>query len=333
MNNRTRNVLRVFGYAAHELDADLTRQVNLHELVIRISATVDGVGGDGAGTVVEDGPARLLANLALNHDGRLYVDNIGGRDLFLFGRRCHARVRELTTLASAAIQAGTEISAEIVVTFSPKFAANPHELCIPAMPVQQQYKALFQLETARTNATSSEGTAALVSGGTTVFTISGFQMEVVEITSTSPVQPLFIPVYTKSGTDQFSVADDKLDFDLKTGRPIAAQLFAYRYGSLRTSQDGINSITLQASNVQKMNRISYEHLKGDELRDFPAVPTDELGTVFINYLDNGRLGQALNPVAFGSNPRYTFDVDAPTSSPGRIEVLSLELARREPFTR
>lgn len=335
--NRTIQRLKRFGYDEATREAPLTRSVNIHELRIRITANVTIAGGAASGDVVEDGPARLLRQLTVDHDGYKYVNGVSGRNLFMLGRRFHQRVRELTTLANADAQGPTPIAAEIVVSFSPKWAANPYELFIPgAASVTQQLAALLDFETGRTTAASSLGSSALVSGGDRDVTISDFACEVVEVSSVgvrngAAVLPQYIPVYEQSATAQFTAADAALPYELKQSRRIACQLFAYRNGALRDSQDGISHVVLQASNVRKIDA-SAAALKGIELSTFEAVPDTELGTVFLMHCDNGRLAQALDPRAFGTNPRYEFTVATPASSPGIIDVVNVELAQRPGVT-
>lgn len=307
---------------------DLTRAANLHYLRLRLTASVTIAGGTTSGTVLADGPARLLQSIRCVHDGFQFVEPVSGRDLYLLTRRCFPQVVALTNLADGAAQAGTAISVEFVVPFSWRGLANPYEMFWPAMAVRQELSAYVQFETATANANSSAGTGALLTGSDrTVTFASGPTLELVEEYSFAAVAPVYAPVLTVGNSDQFAAANGALDYRLRTSRRLAWQMFANRYGTNKLAQDGLNTVILQAGNVRWMDAISAVALKTRERNEFPAVGTDSLesGVLFLNYLDNGKLGTALDPKSMGTDPRFTFDVDAPTSGTGQLSVLAGEL--------
>lgn len=332
MFNITLNPLRRFGYDTAEREVELTHGRNIHELRLRLTATVSIGAGAAAPTIVQDGVARLIRSLRVNHDGFDYVEPIGGRDLQYLMARCFPQTVAPTTLATA--DAGTyPIAIDLVIPFTWQYLADPYDVFLAAMPVAQQLKLFVQLEDARTTAASSPGSAALLTGGDRPITITDFALDVVEFSSTpSGRQPQFLPVITAGGSDQFVTANTELEIELRQSRRLLAQLFQYQNGSALNTQAGIRAITLVASNVRLINGVRFGQLKSIERNAFPAVPAAEVGTLLLNYADNGKIGGALDPKRIGTNPRFLFDVDAPATNPGRIRVVNMELAVRAGIT-
>jgi hypothetical protein len=324
--NLTRNPIRTLAYDTAERVVDLTRGVNLHELRIRLTGTVTVATGAADGTLIEDGVARLLERVRLIHDGFAYVD-VSGRDLYHLRRRMHARVRAATELAIPGVQAATPFALDLTVPLSPAYLANPYDVFLSAMPTSTEFALYIQFATGKTTAGSGAGSAALVTGGDRTVTLPTFSCDISELCSISNKAPMYLPVVTGTYSDQFAAADTELAYQLRQSRRILGQLVQAQHGANAVIQaDAINRITLQSDNTYRYNRVGFEHFKAEEVERFPAVPaTGDTGTLYLNFADNGKLGTVLDPRAMGQNARYLFDVDAPTSAPGRLRIVNYEL--------
>lgn len=333
MYNLTRNPLRTLGYDTSERQVELSRGVNLHEIRLRLTGTVTVAGGAADGALVEDGVARLIERVRLIHDGFVYVD-LTGRDLYHLRRRMYPRVRAATELAAAGVQAASAIALDLSIPLSPGYLANPYDVFLAAMQVAREFTLYVQFATGLTTAASGAGSAALITGGDRTVTLPTFSVEIIEVTSVSSRPPLYLPHLSATYGDQFAAADTEHEFLLRQSRRVLGHLVQMQYGSgLAAQADGINRITLQSDNVYRWNRINFEFFKADEVERFPAVPaTGDTAAIYLNFADNGKLGTVLDPRALGSNARYLFDVDAPTSSPGRLRIVEYALLAKPGVT-
>lgn len=333
MYNLSFRPIRTWGYDTAEREVELTHARNIHQLRLRLTANVSVAGGTTDGTLVQDGILRLIRSVRVNHDGFDYVEPISARSLWYLQRRVVAQPVAPTTLTSAGVQTNTAIALDLIVPFTSAYLANPYDVFLPAMPVTQQLKLFVQLETGTTTAASSPGSSALITGGDRNVTITNLLVDVVEVSSApSGLLPQYIPVITNTNSDQFTTANSELEIELRQSRRVALQLLQYRMGPAENLQAGINRFSLVAGNVRIFDAVTFAQLKSYERATFLGVPADETGTIVLDYLDNGRLGSALDPKRMGANPRYLLDVATPTTSPGRIHVVGFELAVRPGWT-
>lgn len=330
--NTFRRRLKRFLYNEQQLEADLTRKVNLHELRMRVTGTLTVAGGAADGALVEDGVARLIESVICEHDGNKFVEAIGGRDLLYLGRRLYPQVVAVSGPAIPGVQAGTALRCDLIVPFSWKNTANPYDVFYAAQDVQQALKFYLQFATSKTTAASSAGSGVIITGGDRTVTLANVQCVVTEVFSISGKKPQYIPILRATQSDQFAAANTELPFRLTTRRRVMAHLLQMRQGATQATQEGINTITLKANGVFPIETMDFDDLKAEERNNFPAVPSTELGTVFLNYAENGKLGTALDPKSLGTDPQFLFDVDAPTGAPGSVRVVSWELEVRDGVT-
>lgn len=329
-NNVVINPLNTFSYSQAQQESDVTRGVNTHAIRMLITGALTVAGGAVDGTLQPQGAARLVKTTNVNLDNFLFCEPIAGRDLYNLGFRSVIRSRVATGPTIPGVQAATPFSVLLEIPFSPNILADPYDVFIPAMDVRQLYKHYITFENARSNASSDPGTAAFIAGGDRVVTFDSFTCEVLEVYSVpNGRQPRFAPVIVNDTSDQFTAASTQLQYRLLTSRRVMGHMFRYLTGTADvsggTAEDGINSLILQASNVRQINDASYAQLKEMERDKFPGVPATDPGALYIDYLDNGRLGVALDPKRMGTNPRYIFNVDAPLVTPGWISVVAQEL--------
>lgn len=324
MLNVFENRLKVVQQSAGaQFDADLTRGVNHHSIRLEVTGTCT-ITNDGTTnyTLIEDGFANLLQNIRVNHDGFDYVKPMKGRDLLLLNRRTSMRPSVPTVPTGAA--GATNFIVSLQVPFSPEFVANPYDLFLPAMKVEQQLKIFGEW--------AADLKATTLTGGDRTVAFTNVQVEIVEVYSVAAKKPQYIPVLGANDSTQFTAANAELNYLLTTSRRVLAHLVQMRQGALAASQGGINSILLSAGNVRQWNNVSFSSMKQSELRKFIGVPTTEVGTLLLSYVNNGKLGTILDPKTMGSNPLLQFNVNAPTGNPGVIRVVEWELAVRPGIT-
>lgn len=329
--------LPTFLYQQAQDSQELLRGVNMHALRIRITGSVTIAGGTSNGTVVSDSPATLIKSLGVVWDGFDLVQKLEGRDLLALTKRAVAQNVAPVTLANAGAQASTSISCDLIVPFARPWLANPYDTVLPALPVLQQLRLYIQWATDVTTAGSSPGSAAIVSGGDRAVTLSDVQAVVTQIYSTGVAKPWYIPVISVGYAPQFSAANSSHPFQLRGNLRYDSVLIRCMEGASSAFANDINSLRFVAGNQRFIDDIDYEAMKSVERNMFPAVPasSSEPGTLFIMHADGGKLSNAVNPNALrvaGSDPRYEFDVDTPSTAPGQIRVVSFELLTRAGLT-
>lgn len=337
--NKFYQPLGSFPYQQAPIRVELIRNVNIHALHILVEAQVDVAGGTGTGTALAEGVQRLARMLRVKHDGTDVVA-INGRWAYQLYLRTALDVEAATNLANAAVQSDTQISAWLTIPFEHPWAANPMETVWPGTtPIGQELALYIEPETAAASgANSTAGTGALISGGDqTGVTFDSCTFTVVQEYSTGVYAPLYTPRYIVRNTEQITVARTDLPFSLNGVPRFDMVVMRNVYGSNALAQDGINKLTFWAGGgaVRYYDQVSFRLLQMLERKGFPAVRHDTAGRTGVlaqQFADKGRLGGIVNPAEL-SDPRFIFDVDAPTSSPGQIELLFCELHKLPGVTR
>ena len=327
--------LPVFAWQQAEDSEDLLRGVNIKDLHLHVSATVKIAAGASTGAVVVDSPATLIESIRIIWDGYDLVQRISGKDLLAITRRCVKQGIEPTTLADATAQT-TAVSADLIIPFARPWLVDPYNTVLPALPVRQQLRVYVQWSAAVSSATSDLGTGAIVTGSdvAVTFTVAP-TMVVTQQYNTSPAKPWAIPVISVNYAPQWSAANAALPYQLRGTLRYDSIMFRAMQGATAALQDSINKITFLAGNQRFWDQTTWDTLKRMERDRFPAVPAAEVGTLFAMQASGGKLSNAVNPNALraaGSDPRYEFNVVAPTGNPGQIRVIEFDLLTRPGLT-
>lgn len=315
-------------WAAARQEVDLTGGAAIHAIRLRITGQLDVAAGGGADGVLNQDPVvRLIRQIRITHDDYDIVDPMPLVPFFYFYRRTANQTILPVNPAIPGIQAATLFSATVVIPFSWKAFADPHEIFYRANRVARQFKLYIDWETAVAVAGDSPGSAAMITGGTRATTLSAVQVVVTEISSVTPKQPQLYPKFRYGQTQQFVAATAALPFQLLSGDRVAAHMLMEREGALEQTAalGNLNRVTLLSNQARKLDNLAFADLKEEERELFNSVPLAETGTVLVNYLDNGRFGGALDPLQLGTNPRYEFNVAVPTTAPGMMRVFEFAL--------
>lgn len=320
-------------YGQAEQYNDLMQGVNLHEIRLDLTGSVTVAGGTVDGAVVAESPATLIDYIRIVWDNYDIVQQIPGEDLVALTRRCVAGMREPTTLAGAGLQTGTAIRARFVIPFARPYLANPYDTVLPALPVRNQFRMYVKWATDKTTTGSDAGSAAIIRGGDRAVTFSGLTLKATQVYSTKPFKPWYIPVISVANSDTWAAANTDFGFRLLRENRFDAIMFRALSTADRVPADVINSITFGAGNQRYIDNVPWDFFETWEQNRFPGVPgadtvTAEAGTIMIPFADGGKLTNVVNPAALraaGSDPKFTFDVDAPASGTALIRATLMEL--------
>lgn len=303
---------------------DVLRDVYTRDLSVRMEATVTITAGGGVpGAVRGSGSVtQLLSKFYLNWDGTLLFD-VNGPELRRITMFNAAQTISETRLTTAVV--GTyNISGDYLLPFARRDLMNPIETTLPPLPVRQQLRIGVEWEQGRSNATSSAGSASLVTGGTTIVTLSNVRMQVVQNYSKFGAPPFYIPVITSVDSEQFTAANPRLRMPIRSSRRFnAILLHTYNDGDPTNDSDLINTVTLRSGNDSYIDRQDLDVLRAWVRYQYPGINSDA-GWLYLPLADGGKLGNLLNPVLL-SNPEFEFDVAAPAPNPGVVRMTLFEL--------
>jgi hypothetical protein len=311
-----------FPYSTARRTEDMLRDVFTDSLIYRIEATVTVAAGV-AGVVRGTGSvAQLLNRTDLNWDGT-ELFTINGAELRKVTGANSARAIRETVLASAA--AGSyDISGDYMVPFARRDLVDPMQTILPPFPVRQQFRLGVEWNVERTNATSTQGSAALITGGTSVVTLTNVRVQVVQSYSTRGQTPRFIPILTGIDSEQFLAANARLRIPLRGTRKFnAVLLHSFNAGDTFNDADLVNYVTFKSGNDTLMDNLDRDVLRSAVLYKYPGMPADA-GWIYIPMAAGGRLENIVDPVAL-STPAFELDVAAPASNPGTVRMLFFEL--------
>lgn len=328
MINILKNPLGPFPYSQQPTRVDLNAGVNIHSFVGRLTALVTIAGGAASGTVNTESTQRLIRSIRIMHDGEERVQRISGRDLWQLTGRNRAFVPAPVVLANGNVQANTPISFDFELAIAYPQLAQPALVFWPGyMPVRQELAMYIEFETGITFTGSSPGSAALITGGDRVVTISSFNLDIWQQYSTGLYRPDYLARISVRDSDQFLAANPNLPLRLTGARRFIGSLFRSEEGALQDAITRINRLTFQAAggSLNYWNLLPFAQLQAQDSGLFPAsVDVGQAGTYFAYFTDNGLLGGAVDPRPL-SDPRFVFDVAAPASNPGFIHSVFLEL--------
>lgn len=324
------------GYQQAAQRVDLPTGVNIHAIRMRLSAIVTVAGGAADGVLQTEGIQRFLRNVRVEHDGADLVPNISGRQLAQIYARNVGQITAPGNLAIPGVQAGTPVFATFLIPFSRQYNVKPIDTCLPGiLPVTQTLAAFVEFDATVSNAASDLGTGALIIGGDRTVTLANVSL-VIEITySTTLFHPLYIGTIRTFTTTQFAAADTELPLNVRGLDPFDAVLFRMFQGANQDAQAGFNFLTFEGSNgaVQYLRDLDTLMVAEEDLNLFPgAINAGQVGTLFLRMADEGRLSSAVVPRTM-PDPRFLFNVDAPTGPPGVVQGTFMTLMKRPGVTR
>ena len=311
---------------------DLNPGVNIHALILRLTATVTVAGGTTSGTLLTEGVQRLINAVRIRHDGDDRVSRISGRALARITRRTRMYVRPAQQLADPDAQAATVLSADLVIPIAQPWLAQPALTAWPgSMRVRQELALYVEWNTAVAGTGASDaGTGALISGGDRAVTWDEEpQLQVVQQYSLGALVPWYLTRISAGNVTQgFAAATASLPFRLDGAKKITAILHRALSGTAFTPDAFVNTMSLEAAggSNELWDRIDYDGiLEGIDQGSFPAAGDDPLdGELFSVFTDNGLLSTYLDPTAY-TNPRIVYDVAAPASGTGYVDLTIFEL--------
>lgn len=306
-------------------------------LDVRITGTVERTAGStGDAAVYDDHLQRLVSHTLRADSFDLMESEISLRDLYEYHRCNVAEIRSRTEVAASDINSGT--AADFDISYSihgwRNYLLNPKESFWPAWDgkrgpsLTDGFILTHQFETDAVNSDSDPGTGAIFSAGSDTYEFTdGPTLEVTQVSMPGlRIPPAVIPAYEIIESEQIQAAvgnfvmrfQNQFVWDLLIARYLAdSDLVAEAAGS-------VNKIGLVSSSVDildddtpawqveqdAINRfLGYNGESGTESSP-STFPIDPVG---------GRLRQRVNPRQF-TDLRLVFDVDAPSTTPGRIRI-------------
>lgn len=326
MLNSHLNPLPVLNYLQGEDHVNLTRDVWLTGLWIRVSATLSVAGGTTDGTLLDGHVARIIRRLRVVWDGEELVD-MTGRFLRALTRRAADQGLQETAASAAGTQSGTDIEGHYFVPFARPWLMDPFETVLPPVNVSAELRAYVDFETATSGGSSSDaGTGAIIAGGDRDVTWDTEpDVEIMEAYAEKGTAPAFLPYISElTSFEQFQNASDPHVGQLTGRKRFESMILQTVYGSNQQVQDAIENVTFRAGSRRYIDRASLAQLRAKERYQFSGVDSDDTGYLFLPFADGGKLGNVINPETL-SNPRLELDLAAPTSTPGRVKALMMEL--------
>jgi hypothetical protein len=331
MSSLLRQSLGTVQFGSQVPKVDIPRGMNVHgiEGIVRANVTITAGGGvDGA--LLTEGAQRMIQQLRVRHDGDDRVSGLDGRRLYKLTARDRLTITPATQLAGAAVQAATPVGFDFALNLARPQLAQPVLTAWPAiMPIRTELAIYVDWNLAAAGGTGSgQGTGALISGGDRVVTFSTPPtLELVLVYSLGDIRPWYLARFRSDTSNQFSSANTQLPYLLAGNKRVLQILHRDLNGATGAAQDGINALTLSSgggSNVM-IGSVPFPILQRSDAGQFPAAEeAGQTGEYFQNFADNGLLGTVLDPRPL-SQPRFLYDVDAPSSAPGWIDLTFVEL--------
>jgi hypothetical protein len=329
------NRARLAGYITGEQEVPLTRGVNLHEIRIRLTATVDvAAGGGNDGVLQTEGIQRFIRTLRVTHDGVDVVRPVTVRDLYQLSARVALDATAATNLAAPGI-ATTNVALDFVVPFWRQYLSKPINVCWPGtIPINQQWALYYTFDDSLATAGDSPGSGAFIVGGDRAVTITNVALEIIEVYSTGRVQPWRVPRITVRETRPWTAGQADFPLDLQGLADFDSVLLRTLESATRDAFDGATRLRLQAGNGSvRFADASFIAFQRDEQVLFPAVrQIGRDGTLFHLIADGGLLSNRIEPGKLPT-PEYMFDVITPPVGPDAIvRGVFMELIARPPYT-
>lgn len=324
--NNYRVALPAFPFQAQEDSEELLHGVYMKGLEFRLNAEVTVAGGAGDGVLLAEGVQRLIRRIRVIWDGVTLVD-VDGRGAVQISRHVTAQNIAPTALAIPGIQAATPIEVIFRLPFERQYLARPFETVLPPLTVRQQLRLYIDWEPAANVGVGSDpGTGALIFGGDRAVTFNVQpNLTVTQIYATKGKMPWYLPGISSFDAEAFAAANPRLEATVRSSLRFDMAMIRTVQGANAEPQDAINTASLLAGGgVRFIDTIPLADLRAEERFQFPGVNTNQPGYVSTLFADGGLLGNVLNPNSL-SNPRWEFDLAAPTAAPGQLRIYTMDL--------
>jgi hypothetical protein len=324
--------LPVFPYQLAPIKENMPRGTYIRDLLIRISGNVDVSGGTTDGALNTEPIARLIRRFTVRWDNFDFVQPMEIRDLAALSRRLVGQPLSGTPLTIPGIQ-NTDFELSFFVPFARSYNADPFDTVLPPLRVRKEFVVEAQFERGLTNATSSPGSAALITGGDRDVILSDVQMEILPREAKQAARPWYLPVITAYETEQYASANPRLVLDIEGQEPFDGVLFRELQDALRDPITNILDLTFESKNTKIFEQVTREQLRAIEEDMFDGViDADEAGNLFIQFSDGGKLGNVVNPAEM-TLPKFEVNVDTPANPPAVLRALFMELLSVPDVTR
>jgi hypothetical protein len=302
------------GFRQGPIPLDLTKGVNHMWLIGRLSAQVDVAAGGGAdGTLITEGIQRFLRSVRVTHSVfKDVVPRISGRDVFRILSISRAAITNAANLAIPGIQAATLVNFDFLIPFAQPWMSQPILSAFPrqATGIGDTFQAEFEFETAVANAGDSPGSAAFVTGGSRVVTISNVSLQIAEVYALTPIVPWGMGAIEVVETEQITAAAPRLELPLRAQRPFTASIARFLAAATGNAGEFIADWTFDTGIETPVDQYDRTMSQREEAGYFPALlTTGQVGQITRRWGDGG-YGQALDPGDYG-NPKFRFNCTNP----------------------
>lgn len=319
------------------------RSIELHkglttlrlDCVLSGTLRVDNSGPTGDGVVRDEPLQRLMENVKVEA-GRFPLVDVSGREVWQDHLRNVARVRSIDAPTDSDLdaQGNTDFTLRFSIHFARGYYVNPIETAIPDLRLGDKP---FKLEVRWSDQTldsgsgsADPGVGAIVESGsdTYVFASGGEpELEVHQaiVPTTGPqFKPLGVPVL-ESFSKEFTAALSRFKVAFDNDRRFGSLLIRTGHGSSEVAENVINSLSLEATGESFYDDQPYEVLRTEEVERYTALDgSPETGRVFLRVAGGGRLSNIVDPTDH-NDLKLLFDVDAPGSTPGVLNVLQSQV--------
>lgn len=322
--------LPVIPFQAAPVKENLPRAVYIKDLQCRLTGTLDvgqTTAGTTDGTLMTEPIARLISSMRVWWDGIDLIHPISGRDIAALGRRLTLQPLTGSAIASAATQAATAFELNFVVPFARAYNADPFETALPPLQVRRGFHIEVQWEQGLANAIAgtNAGSGAIITGGDRSVEISDVQLEVVARIARNGGTPWFLPQISVYETEQFSAANTRLGLSLEAVDPFDAVLLRVLDGGNLDPSNDLQYVTFKSKSTRIIDNVAFQTLRAIEEQTFGGVAdANELGSLFIQLNDGGKLGNVVNPAEL-TLPEFEFNVEAPAVGPAVVRAIVMEL--------
>lgn len=313
-------------YDQSEQDIDLETGVPWSRLDFLLTGEIKVTGANADGTLHDDMLQRLLEQVNLEWDGRYPIKNMAGRDLYQEFLANVVQEPSQDVLTTAEIQAAGTYAFSLRFSYyiAKRYMGRAFEFGVfPAVSTKNPLKLRCKWNKDAVNAGDDAGTGAIVKSGSDAYTWNTPpKLEVVQVEAPSAVGPNKIPQYLPfietHRAKTFTTAETAMPWRIPDDRLIAMVLIRNTYGATEILEDAIDELSFEAAGEEWMNDIPLEILRGTEAEYFPAV-SEETGYLRMLIADGGLLSNLLEP-EYHDDLRYLFKLDAPTGSPGKLDI-------------
>lgn len=241
-------------------------------------------------------------------------------------------------------QSDADFDLHVRIYGSPRTLFRRHENYWPAFNGDQamaaeSLKLILYPDTSKVNSSSDAGTGALLSAGSdTIAFKTGPEITIEQHYAPGHVagvngRPKYIPRYVEERTTSFTSADERFEEKLTLEHRIAMLLIRHQEGSDADAVDSDtgrwNKLSVRSDEIEIYDERQLAMLEEEMIGLFDAYAGMGAGDDFDGHLPvplapGGRVNSAFSPKDF-TNSRLEFDVDDPSSDPGRFVYLAVQM--------